>query len=58
VHFVNEVPEGGKIIMQRAVKNKENDTPEKLQKRVMEQAEWKILPQALEEVCFAIRKEK
>jgi phosphoribosylglycinamide formyltransferase-1 len=58
VHFVNEVPDGGKIIMQRAVKIKENDTPEKLQKRVMEQAEWKILPQALEEVCFAIRKEK
>ena len=58
VHFVNEIPDGGKIIMQRAVKVKEDDTPEKLQKRVMEQAEWKILPASLEEVCKAIRKEK
>ena len=58
VHFVNEIPDGGRIIMQRAVKVKENDTPEKLQKRVMEQAEWKILPASLEEVCKAIRKEK
>ena len=58
VHFVNEIPDGGKIIMQRAVKVKENDTPEKLQKRVMEQAEWKILPAALEEVCKTIRKER
>ncbi|MBQ8426855.1 MAG: phosphoribosylglycinamide formyltransferase [Clostridia bacterium] len=58
VHFVNEIPDGGKIIMQRAVKVKENDTPEKLQKRVMEQAEWKILPASLEEVCKTIRKEK
>ena len=51
VHFVNEIPDGGKIIMQRAVKVKEYDTPEKLQKRVMEEAEWKILPQSLELVC-------
>ena len=58
VHFVNEIPDGGKIIMQRAVKIKDNDTPEKLQKRVMEQAEWKILPSALEEVCKKITKEK
>ncbi len=58
VHFVNEIPDGGKIIMQRAVKIKDNDTPEKLQKRVMEQAEWKILPVALEQVCKTIRKER
>ena len=48
VHFVNEIPDGGKIIMQRAVKIKENDTPESLQKRVMQEAEWKILPASLE----------
>ena len=58
VPFVNEIPDGGKIIMQRAVKVKENDTPQSLQKRVMEQAEWKILPAALEDVCKSIRKEK
>lgn len=51
VHFVNEVPDGGKIIMQKAVKIKENDTPEVLQKRVMQEAEWKILPASLELVC-------
>ena len=51
VHFVNEIPDGGKIIMQRAVKVKDTDTPEKLQKRVMEEAEWKILPASLELVC-------
>lgn len=56
VHFVNEIPDGGKIIMQRAVKIKENDTPETLQKRVMEQAEWKILPASLEQVCKSILK--
>lgn len=44
VHFVNEVPDGGKIIMQKAVEVKEDDTPEILQKRVMQEAEWKILP--------------
>ena len=48
VHFVNEIPDGGKIIMQRAVEICEGDTPEVLQKRVMEQAEWKILPAAVE----------
>ena len=56
VHFVNEIPDGGKIIMQKAVSVKEGDTPKKLQKRVMEQAEWKILPQALEKVCANILK--
>ncbi len=51
VHFVNEIPDGGKIIMQKAVEIEEGDTPEALQKRVMEQAEWKILPLSLEKVC-------
>ena len=51
VHFVNEVPDGGKIIMQRAVEVKEGDTPEILQKRIMEEAEWKILPLSCEQVC-------
>ena len=51
VHFVNEIPDGGEIIMQKAVEILENDTPETLQKRVMEQAEWIILPKALEMVC-------
>ena len=54
VHFVNEIPDGGKIIMQKAVNILENDTPETLQKRVMEEAEWKILPLALEKVCSEI----
>lgn len=51
VHFVNEVVDGGKIIMQKAVNVEDNDTPEILQRRVMEQAEWVILPQAVELVC-------
>ncbi len=51
VHFVNEIPDGGKIIMQKAVEIEEGDTPEVLQRRVMEQAEWKILPLAVEKVC-------
>ncbi len=51
VHFVNEIPDGGEIIMQKAVEIKEGDTPEILQKRVMEEAEWKILPASLEKVC-------
>lgn len=50
VHFVNEVPDGGKIILQKAVDILDGDTPEVLQKRVMEQAEWKILPAAVEKV--------
>lgn len=48
VHFVNEIPDGGKIILQKAVEVKEGDTPEILQKRVMEEAEWIILPKAVE----------
>ena len=48
VHFVNEIPDGDKIILQKAVEIKDGDTPETLQKRVMEEAEWKILPQAVE----------
>ena len=51
VHFVNEVPDGGRIIIQKAVYIEEGDTPEVLQRRVMEQAEWIILPQATEMVC-------
>ena len=58
VHFVNEVPDGGKIIMQRAVEIKEDDTPETLQKRIMQEVEWKILPLSCEKVCFDIIKEK
>lgn len=50
VHFVNEIPDGGEIICQKAVEILEGDTPEVLQKRVMEQAEWKILPAAVEKV--------
>ncbi|MBO5797583.1 MAG: phosphoribosylglycinamide formyltransferase [Clostridia bacterium] len=50
VHFVNEVPDGGEIIMQKAVAIREDDTPETLQKRVMRLAEWKILPAAVEKV--------
>ena len=56
VHFVNEIPDGGEIIMQKAVEIEENDTPEILQKRVMEQAEWKILPLSVEKVCENLRK--
>ena len=51
VHFVNEIPDGGEIIMQRAVEIQEGDTPEVLQRRVMEQAEWKILPLSVEKVA-------
>lgn len=51
VHFVNEIPDGGKILLQKAVDILEDDTPETLQRRVMEQAEWKILPAAAEMVC-------
>lgn len=51
VHFVNEIPDGGEIIMQKAVDILDNDTPETLQKRVMETAEWKILPLSVEKVC-------
>ena len=51
VHFVNEIPDGGEIIAQKAVEILEGDTPEILQRRVMEQAEWILLPQAAEKVC-------
>ncbi len=54
VHFVNEIPDGGEIIMQKAVNIRENDTPETLQKRVMRLAEWKILPLSAEKVCKQI----
>ena len=56
VHFVNEIPDGGKIIMQKAVEILDGDTPEVLQKRVMEQAEWIILPQSIEKTCQNILK--
>ena len=58
VHFVNEIPDGGRIIMQKPVEIKENDTPETLQKRVMENAEWIILPAAAEKVCKEIKERK
>ena len=58
VHFVNEIPDGGKIILQKSVAIKPNDTPEILQRRVMEQAEWKILPKAVELVSKKISKQK
>ncbi len=51
VHFVNEVPDGGQIILQKAVAIREGETPESLQKRVMRLAEWQILPRALEMVA-------
>lgn len=51
VHFVNEVCDGGPIILQKAVEVKEGDTPEVLQKRVMEEAEWRLLPQAVSLFC-------
>ena len=51
VHFVNEITDGGKIILQKAVEIKDGDTPEILQRRVMEEAEWIILPKAVEMVC-------
>lgn len=55
VHYVNEVTDGGKIIMQKAVKVRKGDTPEVLQRRVMEQAEWKILPTAVQKICKEIK---
>lgn len=57
VHFVNEIPDGGEIIMQKAVYIEDGDTPETLQKRVMENAEWEILPLSAEKVCSEILKE-
>ena len=58
VHFVNEIPDGGRIIAQKAVKIREGDTPEVLQKRVMRLAEWKILPEAVEKVSRDISENK
>ena len=55
VHFVNEIPDGGEIIAQKAVYIEPGDTPEILQRRVMEQAEWILLPQAAETVCAGLQ---
>lgn len=56
VHFVNEIPDGGEIIAQKAVYIEPGDTPETLQRRVMEQAEWILLPQAAETVCAGLQR--
>ena len=56
VHFVNEIPDGGEIIAQKAVAVEDGDTPETLQRRVMEQAEWIILPQAVEKISAKLQK--
>ena len=56
VHFVNEIPDGGEIVLQKAVEVLPGDTPESLQKRVMEQAEWVLLPRAAELLCAKIIK--
>ena len=58
VHFVNEIPDGGRILLQKAVPIEDGDTPETLQRRVMEQAEWILLPQAVQMVAEEIAKEK
>lgn len=58
VHFVNEIPDGGEIIMQTAVRVLDGDTPETLQKRVMRLAEWKILPESVEKVSAGILKQE
>lgn len=58
VHYVNEIPDGGEIIFQKAVEVKEGDTPEILQRRVMEEAEWKLLPAAVEKVSAEIISKK
>ena len=58
VHYVNEIPDGGEIILQKAVKIHRGDTPEILQRRVMEQAEWNILPRATELVARKLKKER
>ncbi len=54
VHLVNDVPDRGKILLQKAVDVLPDDTPETLQRRVMEQAEWKLLPQAVEQIAQQI----
>ena len=58
VHFVNEIPDGGQILLQKAVSILPGDTPEALQRRVMEQAEWQLLPEAAELVSAEIQKNK
>lgn len=58
VHFVNEIPDGGRILMQKAVEVLPNDTPSVLQRRVMEQAEWQLLPRAAELVSAQIAEKK
>ena len=58
VHYVNEIADGGEIIAQKAVNVEEGDTPEILQRRVMEQAEWLILPVAVAKICRKIVKER
>lgn len=58
VHYVNEIPDGGRIIAQKAVEIQEDDTPETLQRRVMEQAEWVLLPQAVEKISAKLAKGK
>lgn len=58
VHYVNEIPDGGKIILQKAVYIQEGDTPEVLQRRVMEEAEWNILPRAVEIVSKKLLEER
>ncbi len=58
VHFVNEIPDGGKIILQKSVYIKKDETPESLQQRVMRQAEWKILPRAAEIVAKQLKANK
>ena len=58
VHLVNEIPDGGRILLQKAVDILPGDTPETLQRRVMEQAEWVLLPQAAEQLAAHIATEK
>lgn len=57
VHFVNDIPDGGKIIAQKAVEVMRDDTPQTLQQRIMKQAEWQILPDAVERICKAMQNE-
>ena len=58
VHLVNEIPDGGRILLQKAVAVEEGDTPEVLQRRVMEQAEWILLPQAAELLAASLNEEE
>ena len=58
VHYVNEIPDAGRIIMHKAVEVSDGDSPETLQRRVMEEAEWKILPEAVEIISRKIAEEK